>query len=159
MVSFYPGRLLTSAETVLLRRLDSDYVSLEQTVVDAREVEETDGCEKDVGYDEDECLFGCGFSKVRLGEKSRRELRNACRLSRSPSRCLIEKSASELGCLHPRLSLLLKQRPELDHGRSGGSNSSNSSSNNRICSHSDLLPLTLAAEGRMWSEGRKSKPN
>ncbi len=57
VLSFYPGRLLTSSVAVFLHFSESHYVGLEQTVVDGRDVEETEGCEMDGDYDEDDCLL------------------------------------------------------------------------------------------------------
>ena len=71
----------------------------------------------------------------------------------------MQTSLSELGCLHPRLALLLKRQPELD-ARSSSNNddddndndNSNSSSSNKICGHDDLLPLTFDAELKMLGQ-------
>ncbi len=53
---FYPGRLLTSRESVPARD-SAGYFSLDQRVVDKRDVQKTEECEEDPGYDEDACLM------------------------------------------------------------------------------------------------------
>ena len=61
---------------------------------------------------------------------------------------MVEKTTSELGCLHPRVKVLLAHRPEFNDSCSNGTL-------DKVCTSVELFPLTAAAERRMGEDRRK----
>ncbi len=114
---FYSGRMITSQESFSFggggegeedgrrrRRRQRAFV-VGQTVLDRRDIVPTRRCWPEYEYDEDRCLLRysimCGSTKFQNFNGV------------FASRCLVKKTKQRLGCLHPRLALMLKLRKDI----------------------------------------------